>query len=139
MRALALACLAPALILTACARTPAETAASAQREVAEADRLATALAGLVPDRSTSCLPLTSTQQARTEAFGPTILYRYTGGLVYRSDTSGGCERIARGDVLVTRQLSGRLCAGDIATTFDPGARFQTGSCSFGPFTAYRKP
>lgn len=138
MRALALACLAPAL-LSACARTPAETAASTQREAADADRLATALAGLVPGQTTSCLPITGNQQARTEAYGPTILYRYTPGLVYRTDTSGGCEGIARTDVLITRQVSGRLCAGDIATTVDVASRVQTGSCSFGQFTAYRQP
>ena len=129
----------PLLALAACAQTPAETAASVQREAAEADRLAAALAGLVPERSSTCLPLTGTQQAQTQAFGSTILYRYSPGLVYRSDTGGGCERIARGDILVTRQLSGRLCAGDIATTVNPVVRMQSGSCTFGPFTAYRRP
>lgn len=127
-----------ALALGACAQTPAQTAASAQREAANADRLAVALTGLTPQKSTTCLPLTGTQQSQTEAYGQTILYRYSRGLIYRSDTAGGCERIARGDVLVTRQVGGQLCAGDIATTIDPVARVQTGSCSFGPFTAYRR-
>ena len=128
----------PTLALAACAQTPAQTAASAQRDAVQADKLATALAGLTPQKSTTCLPLSGTQQSHTEAYGQTILYRYSPGLVYRSDTAGGCERIARGDVLVTRQVGGQLCAGDIATTVDPVARFQTGSCSFGPFTAYRR-
>lgn len=129
----------PLLALAACAQTPAETARAAQRDAADADRLNAALAGLVPDKPTSCLPLPPTQQAQTEAFGRTILYRYGRGLVYRSDTAGGCERIARGDILVTRQVGSQLCSGDIATTVDPVARFQTGSCSFGPFTPYRQP
>jgi hypothetical protein len=126
------------LALAACAQTPAQTAASAQREAANADRLAVALTGLTPRKSTTCLPLTGTQQSQTQAYGQTILYKYSRGLIYRSDTAGGCERIARGDILVTRQVGGQLCAGDIATTIDSTTRFQTGSCSFGPFTAYRR-
>jgi hypothetical protein len=129
----------PILVIAACVQTPAETAASAQREAADADRLATTLAGFTPGQPQTCLPLTGTRQAQTEAYGRTILYRYSRGLIYRSDTSGGCERIARGDALVTRQVGGQLCAGDIATTFDAVARIQTGSCSFGPFIAYRRP
>ncbi len=128
----------PVLALAACTQTPAETAASAQRMAAEQDRLATALAGLTPDKPLSCLPQPGRQQAQTEGYGNTILYRYGRNLIYRTDTAGGCERIARGDVLVTRQIGGQLCQGDIATTYDTVARFQTGSCSFGPFVAYRR-
>ena len=128
----------PALALAACTQTPAETAASAQRMAAEQDRLATALAGFTPERTHSCLPSAGRQLAQTEGFGNTILYKYGRNLIYRTDTAGGCERIAHGDVLVTRQFGGELCQGDIATTYDTVARFQTGSCSFGPFTAYRR-
>lgn len=129
----------PALALVACAPTAAETAASAERAAVTEDKLVTALAGLVPGQTQSCLPQTGTPRYQTEGFGKTILYRYGRDLIYRTDTSGGCEQIANGDALVTRQVGSQLCAGDIATTYNQVSRFQTGSCSFGPFTAYRRP
>jgi hypothetical protein len=136
MRILSLPALA--LAVAACTPTAAEQARIDDRAAVAQTNLGTALAGLVPGKPTTCLPLTRTTQYQTESFGPTILYRYSRGLVYRSDTSGGCEGIARGDILVTRQPTGRLCSGDIATTIDRVSRFQTGSCSFGTFTPYRK-
>ena len=129
----------PALALAACTPTVAETAASAERAGQTEDKLAAALTGLVPGATSTCLPTIGRTQVQSEGYGKTILYKVSNTLVYRSDTSGGCERLARGDALITRQPTGRLCAGDIATTFDPIARFQTGSCSFGPFTEYRAP
>ena len=129
----------PTLALAACAPTTAETAAVTERAALAEDKLATALAGLVPGTTSSCLPTLGRTQVQSQGYGRTILYKVSDRLVYRSDTSGGCERLARGDVLVTRQPTGRLCSGDIATTLDPIARFQTGSCSFGPFTEYRQP
>ena len=104
----------------------------------EEERLAAALNGLVPDKPMDCL-VDRNQPSQIEAYGPTILYRVSKSLVYRNDTGGGCEHIASGDILVTTSILGRLCRGDIGRTVSPSPRFQTGSCSLGSFTAYRRP
>ncbi|HEU0067166.1 MAG TPA: hypothetical protein VFQ57_08010 [Sphingomonas sp.] len=126
------------LALAACAPTAQQAVALADRAAADQVKLDKTLAGLVPGKPSRCLPL-SAGQYRTEGIGRTILYKISRGQVYRSDTAGGCERIGRGDILVTRQVGGQLCQGDIATTIDQTSRFQTGSCSFGPFVPYRRP
>ncbi len=129
----------PALILAACAPTAAEQGRMERRAAAAQASLDIALAGLTPGKATTCLPVSGRQNYQIEGYGPTILHKVSRGLVYRSDTTGGCEGIARGDILVTRMPTGRLCAGDIATTIDNTARFQTGSCALGPFVPYRQP
>jgi len=117
----------------------AGSAVAADRAPRQTDeqRLAAALNGLVPDRPMDCLD--SRQSSQIEAYGPVILYRVSKNLIYRNDTGGGCEHIANGDILVTTSISGRLCRGDIGRTVSPSPRFQTGSCSLGSFTAYRRP
>ena len=127
---------AVALAATGCTQTPQERIATQQANAATADRLAKELAGLTPGQSTTCMPRSGNTQV--EAFGPTILYTVSRSLKYRSDTTGGCERVGRGDILVTRSPSGQLCQGDIATTIDQTARTLSGSCSFGPFVRYSK-
>ena len=130
--------LLPLAALCACAQTPADTARAAQEQQATQAKLDKALAGLTPGRTTSCIPSTY-PNAHTEAYGSTLLYRVSRNLVYRTQTAGGCENIARGDVLVTKLLEGRPCRGDISTTVSPVTHTFTGSCSFGDFTEYRRP
>lgn len=132
-----LAALPVLLMAGACTQTPAETARAAARVQIEQEGLAKELAGLVPGKPMSCLDnFRSTQLA---SYGPTILYRVSKSLVYRTETGGGCTRVGRGDILVTRSPEGRTCAGDISQTFDTGSRMPTGSCSLGQFVPYRKP
>jgi hypothetical protein len=76
--------------------------------------------------------------SQVEAYGPTIVYTVSRNLKYRTDTTGGCERVGRGDILVTRSPGSQLCQGDIATTIDQSSRTFSGSCSFGPFVRYSK-
>ena len=136
MRALPMMLL-PAMMLVGCTQTQAEVERAQVREADVQQKLAKELAGLVPGKPETCL--TQFPQKQSSGYGATILYRVNSGLVYRSDTAGGCEGIARGDILVTRTPSGQLCRGDIAQTFDQASRFPTGSCSFGDFVPYRKP
>ncbi|WP_374942629.1 hypothetical protein [Sphingomonas sp.] len=127
-------------VLAGCTPSAAQQGRIDTRAATAQTKLDAALAGLVPGKPTSCLPLSNSSQYQTEGYGPTILYKFSRGLVYRNDTNGGgCEGIARGDVLVTRQVGGQLCSGDIGTTVDSTSRFQTGSCALGRFTPYRKP
>lgn len=113
-------------------------AAEAQRHAADADRLAKKLAGLQPGRPQSCLSNAETRNAQTTAIGSTILYEVNRGLIYRTDTNGGCEAIARGDILVTRSNGGQVCQGDIGETFQPTIHIPTGSCALGEFVPYRR-
>ena len=127
----------PALLPGACTQTQAEVERAQVRDAGVQEKLAKELAGLVPGKPTTCISLFP--QKQSSGYGATILYRVNNGLVYRTDTNGGCAGIARGDVLVTRTPSGQVCRGDIAQTFDQQSRVPTGSCSFGEFVPYRKP
>lgn len=128
-----------ALLVAACAPTPAETARAIEAQQATADRLAQALAGLTPGRTDSCLPLVR-PDVHTETYGRTILYKVNRKLIYRNDTSGGCEGGGSGhdDILVSVEHQGRPCSGDIVRTVDRYAHFPTGSCALGDFVEYRK-
>lgn len=131
-----LTALAMAGAVAGCARTPRELAAAQQANAAAAVNLDKELAGLIPSKSGSCMPRYPTTQVK--AYGPTIVYTVSRNLKFRSDTAGGCERVGRGDILITRSPMGQLCQGDIATTVDNASRTFTGSCSFGPFIRYSK-
>lgn len=126
-----------AMLAAACTQTPQERLAAAQESAAAASGLQKELAGLTPGQQTACMPRLNNTQVK--AFGPTIVYSVSPTLKYRSDTAGGCERIARGDILITQSPLGQLCQGDIATTVDQGSRVFSGSCSFGPFVRYERP
>jgi hypothetical protein len=98
-------------------------------------RLEKELARLKPQAQVDCID-TRFRNVSLRAIGNKLIYRESRNRIYVSDTAGGCENVARGDALVTRQFGPRLCRGDIATTVDPVARFQTGSCAIGTFTPY---
>lgn len=140
MRRLLLLALTPALAVAAgCARTPAQIARDATTQQATEEALQRQLAGLTPGQPESCLsPGVSRSGLQTRGYGPTILYIAGRDLIYRNDTTGGCENIARGDILVTRELQGRPCTGDIATTVDQTSRSVTGSCALREFVPYRR-
>ena len=128
--------LAAVTALTACMQTPAETARAVQAAAATQSSLDETLAGLTPGASSTCLPTRASTQVA--AYGPTLVYTVSPRLKYRSDTAGGCEQVARGDILVTRSNEGRLCQGDIAQTLDQASRFPSGSCAIGAFVEYRR-
>lgn len=129
------ATLAIAIGLAGCAATPREEAARAERRARTASELEARLAGFTPEKPTSCLPNRTAR--RSEYFGDTIVYEVSGNLLYRTDTSGGCN-LRADDILVTQSTIGQLCRGDIARTVDRASRFTTGSCALGDFVAYRK-
>lgn len=93
------------------------------------------LARLQPQQPVDCID-TRFRNVQLQAIGDKLIYRESRNRIFVSQTAGGCENVARGDALVTRQFGPRLCRGDIATTVDRVARFTTGSCAIGPFTPY---
>ncbi|MDE0879022.1 MAG: hypothetical protein OSB00_10235 [Sphingomonas bacterium] len=123
--------------VAACAQTPAQTARAAQDAAAAQDALAKELAGLVPKGELTCLPTFPTKSVRS--YGQSLVYVAGPRLKYVSRTAGGCEGVARNDILVTVSNGGRTCQGDISRTIDRTARFPTGGCALGPFTEYRRP
>lgn len=96
------------------------------------------LTGFTPGKATDCLMNSYARDATTEGYGKTVLYVVNRRLIFRNDTTGGCEGKADGDVLVTVSNEGQLCRGDIARTIDPVAHFTTGSCALGGFVPYRR-
>ncbi len=129
--------LATLLLAAACAPTPQQRLAAEQDSAAAASGLQKELAGLTPGQPMACMPRFNNTQVK--AFGPTLIYSVSRTLKYRTDTSGGCERVARGDILVTQSPMSQACQGDIATTVDQGSRMMSGSCSLGPFVRYERP
>lgn len=129
--------LAAAITLAGCAPTAEQRARMASDDAAAQTQLAKTLAGLVPGEPRACLP--PIQNTQVEAYGPTLVYTVSRGLKYRSDTNGGCEGLARGDILVTVSTGSSVCRGDLARTVDRVARFTTGGCAIGTFIPYRKP
>jgi hypothetical protein len=125
-----------ALGLTSCSQTPEQRVRTQEANAAAAANLDEALAGLTPGRSATCMPRFPSTQV--QAYGPTLVYTVNRGLKYRTDTAGGCERVGRGDILITRSPQGQTCQGDIATTVDSASRTFSGSCSFGPFVRYSR-
>lgn len=128
-----------ALLLAGCTTSPREAERAVTAEARTQEALAAELAGLVPGEPTSCLPGPTRSQLASRGYGATIVYVASPTLKYRNDTTGGCERLGRGDTLITRTPIGRVCRGDIATTVDRTSGFQTGSCAFGDFVPYRRP
>lgn len=126
-----------ALLMLGATGASANLTSDAKKRAETQQKLTKALQGLSPVARSNCISLRYTRG--TERYGDTILYRANNKLVYRTDTSGGCFGLDRGDVIVTRTYSDQLCRGDIARTVDPVAQFETGSCSIGEFTTYKAP
>lgn len=111
-------------------------AASSKPRVSDGQRLEKALTGRTAGKPLSCVSLRDLGDS--EVIGDDILYRVNRNLLYRNHSSGGCESARRGDALVTRTHSSRLCEGDVVRTADLRAGFESGSCILGKFTPYRK-
>lgn len=125
-----------AAALSSCTMTPAETARAADARAATRAKLDTALTGLRPTETRDCID--QYQSSSLKAYGSTLTYRVSGRLIYVNETGGGCEGVERGDILITKSNSGRLCRGDIGTTVETGSRIPTGSCALGSFVTYRR-
>lgn len=125
-----------ALALPSCALTPEEAARAADAKAKTQADLDQTLAGLTATDTSTCAP-TTLQPSSLKAYGSTLVYTVTRKLKYVNRTSGGCETIENGDILVTVSPSGRLCRGDIGRTVMPTSRVPTGSCSLGDFVTYR--
>lgn len=94
------------------------------------------LRGLKAGEPLRCLRRDQANQIMTA--DDVILYIAGRGRVWRNDVVGHCNGLARGDIVVTRSITGQLCDGDIVQTRAPTGGMITGSCSLGKFTPYTK-
>ena len=112
------------------------TGGAAQQGVSRAEANYTRLiAGKTPGKPVDCID-TRFNNPALSAYGDKLLYRVSRNLVYVNQTAGGCEAVARNDVLITIRYQTRACRGDIAQTVDRQSGMPTGSCSLGSFTPY---
>ncbi len=119
-----------------CATTP-PSQSQLRAQARDAAKLEETLAGYTAGKPVNCVE--NRDLRGPEAYGETtLLFRASRKLIWRTETSGSCDDIKRGDALITHQFSSRLCQGDIARTADLRAGFQTGSCAIGEFVPYRK-
>ena len=93
------------------------------------------IAGMTPGKPVDCID-TRQRDSTLEAYGDKLVYRFGRKKLFVSQTTGGCDSVARGDTLVTRQFTSRLCRGDVARTVDLPAGVETGGCAIGTFTPY---
>lgn len=129
--------LLPAIALMAgCANTP-PSESQLRAQARDAAKLDEALAGYTPGKPVPCVD--NRELRGPEAYGETtLIFRASRKLIWRTETSGSCDDVKRGDALVTRQYGSRLCKGDIARTANLQSGFSTGSCVIGEFVPYRK-
>ena len=126
------------LFIAACTPTARDLERQADAEAGARAALDRELAGLVPGRTQACVSQTELRGG-LKSFGDTLVYSTAGSTKYVNRTSGGCERVGRDAVLVTRTSSSQLCRGDIGTTIDQSSHFYAGSCGFGDFVRYERP
>ncbi len=97
--------------------------------------IAKQLVGLTPGKSRSCIPQYRAQYS-TSAIGNTILYRVNRKLVYRNDTTGGCNDRQNVRALVSTNYGPGLCSGQIIQSVDLQLGFNGGACALRDFVPY---
>lgn len=123
-------------LIAGCANTP-PSESQLRAQARDAAKLEETLAGYTPGKPVTCVE--NRDLRGPEAYGEnTLIFRASRKLIWRTETSGSCDDVKRGDALITHQFSSRLCKGDIARTANLQAGFSTGSCVIGEFVPYRK-
>ena len=121
-----------AMLVAGCAaQEPMEMSAEAQTELAEA------LRGRSAGAPVACVNQRLLRGNRSIG-EDAIIFEGAGGTLYVNRPAAGCPSLELGRALITRTPSTRLCAGDIATVFDPVSGIEYGSCGLSEFTPYRR-
>jgi len=114
------------------AQQPVELTADAQTKLTEE------LRGRTAGATTNCVSQRNLRGNRSVGEGVLIFEGPSSNLIYVNRPPAGCPELDSGRALLTRTPSTQLCAGDIATVFDPVSGFEYGSCGLGEFTPYRR-
>lgn len=104
----------------------------------EAEQLARAIEGRVAGDPVSCVPADRSSDLRPIGDN-TLIYRYSGDVVYVNTLQGACRGLAQGDTLVLNRVTSQYCRGDIARVVNLQSGMQSGSCALGDFIPYRTP
>lgn len=121
-----------ALTVGCTAQEPVELTANAQNKLDEE------LRGRVAGTPVSCVNSRDLRGNRSAGEGVLIFDGPSRNLIYVNRPGAGCPEVGLGRALRTRTPSTRLCAGDIASVFDPVSGFEYGGCGLGEFTPYRR-
>ena len=106
-------------------------------QAASEAELEEALAGFTPGPPQQCVR--SRDLTGPQSIGDnTLLFRVSRNLMYRTETRGSCNRIGKGEALITRSYGNELCRGDIAQAADLSLGIQSDTCVLGEFVAYRR-
>ena len=95
------------------------------------------LAGFTPGPEQSCIDVQRVQ-------GPeivdehTVLYRQTGGRIWKTGSVGRCPSLQPLSTLVVEIYGGQLCRNDRFRVLTPGTLIPSGYCRFKPFVPYTK-
>lgn len=121
-------------LVGSCAAGPPPPSTSPKQQLA-VQRL---LQGKVAGRPMDCIQTFNANDMRW-LDASTVAFKRGSNLVYVNHFNGGCDNYGERYALVTRQVTGQMCRGDIAQLIDPVAHFAAGSCVFGEFIPYRTP
>jgi len=100
------------------------------------DAVAEALQGRTPGPPMACVSQRGLRNTR--AIAGAILFEGPGDVIYVNHGPGGCQALAFGRAIRTRNPTGQLCSGDIVTAFEPVSGVEYGGCSLGEFVPYRR-
>lgn len=131
-------------IVAACVDTPARRDRVAYQHPGGDAAVVAELKGLSPSVPQTCIDSFRLRDVQGEPHGATLLYHISPRLVYRNDTSGGCDGLAHGDTLVDQNYPGnrygntRLCRGDPLYSRSLRVAAASGSCTRGAWVAYTK-
>ncbi len=125
--------LATAMFGAAAHASPASDAASVKAE-AEITRI---LAGRVPGKPVSCIPLTNLGPSQT--VDRTAIIYGQGRTLYLNRLPNGCPGLTHFTYPVVKTSLSELCSADILTIVDQGSHMTMGSCGLGEFVPYTKP
>ena len=98
--------------------------------------LAEAVQGRIAGPPVACVSQRGLRNTRTVAGA--LLFEGPGDVVYVNRGAGGCQALAFGRAIRTRNPTGSLCSGDIVTAFEPVSGVEFGGCSLGEFVPYRR-
>ena len=134
---IAVAAIAPILGLAACATDSGAGESAEGRMVADEDAIPYLEAAATGEPRT-CLMTTQIRSTRGLSDGA-ILFRTSGGDLYRNELPNRCPGARRDAAFSYRVPTSQLCRGEILRFFDPTSGMEYGSCGLGEFVPIEDP
>jgi len=109
----------------------------APRNAGEEADLSEALAGRSAGAPVSCVRQRDIRNSRSTGRNM-ILFDGPGSTIYVNEARGFCPRITPRDAIRYRTIGTNICEGELIRIFDPQTGIETGGCTLGSFTPYRR-